>query len=334
MAGKFKLTKRTRIEDLIANPEMTLPESDLCIQEGGDILQFEYDRGEEQKKIQIKPGVYNLTKTAFGIDTVKANFTTKELLTSVQNTSRILKEAHTFFQRLHVYEELNQLKKRGIMLYSAPGCGKTSAISRVVEELIAQDSNTVVINWPTSELHASDVERFLGNYAEFAPECSRLIFIIEDIGGGENESRGRRNEVDSSLLNLLDGVNNVFKIPTLIVATTNYPENLLSALADRPGRFDLMMKLQPPSFEERVALVEFVSKKPLTEDEKKALDEKQTKGVERFSIAHLKEIVIRSRLHDKSLAEVINELVTHSNEYERDFREKKGKGLGFSERFE
>lgn len=329
MAGKFKVVRVTKIEDVISKPEaIELPESDLCIQENGNIVQFEYVRGEEQKKVPVKPGVYNLTKTPFGIDVTKAEFVTRELLTSITNTSAIINEANTFFSKLHIYEELGQQKKRGVLLYSAPGCGKTSAISKVVEELSKADPGTVVINWPTAELYASDVERFLAQYSEFDPSCTRLIFIIEDIGGGEKEGGPRRDGVDASLLDLLDGVNNVFKLPTLIVATTNYPENLLGALANRPGRFDLMLELQPPSYEERVALVEFIAKRPLSQDEKDALNNQKNKGTAEFSIAHLKEIVIRSRLHEKPIDVVIKELIEHTTKYKKDFAKAKPMGIG------
>jgi hypothetical protein len=53
------------------------------------------------------------------------------------------------------------------------------------------------------------------------------------------------------------------------------------------------------------------------------------KGTELFSIAHIEEIVVRSLLHDKSIPQVIKELVDHSARYKRGFEKKKGSmGMG------
>jgi ATP-dependent 26S proteasome regulatory subunit len=135
--------------------------------------------------------------------------------------------------------------------------------------------------------------------------------------------------VTAGLLNLLDGVDVTFKLPTFIVATTNFPENLLESLADRPGRFDLMIELNPPSVAEKIALLEFIAKREASAEEKDAL---AGKGTENFSIAHIKEIVVRSRLHDKTIPVVIKELVDHSKKFKRNFeKERKGLGLGGNE---
>src|SRR5690606_31658097 len=159
----------------------------------------------------------------------------------------IFKEARTFFSRLHVYEKLNRPKKRSVLLYSAPGMGKTSAIEKFCHDAINEDAGTVVLVWPTSEIEPDSVARFLSQSSEYNDKCTRLILIIEDIGGGEREGSHSRSGVTSGLLNLLDGVGLTFRLPTFIIATTNHPENLLSSLANRPGRFDLMAELQAPS---------------------------------------------------------------------------------------
>jgi ATP-dependent 26S proteasome regulatory subunit len=125
---------------------------------------------------------------------------------------------------------------------------------------------------------------------------------------------------------LLDGVGVTFRLPTFIVATTNHPENLLESLADRPGRFDLMLALAPPTHSEKIELLGFISKRALTDEEKECVG---MKGSEDFSIAHLEEIAVRSLLHDKSYKQVVTELVEHTKKYKKNFEDKKGIGLGF-----
>lgn len=323
--GKFKLKQKTRFSDIISGNITELHESDLCFQNEDVILQFEYEKPEEDEKQIIEPGMFELEDTPMGVRCKKVELRTNKLLNEVNNTSAIINEAKTFFNKLDIYKKLERIPKRGVLLYSEPGMGKSSAISQFCRDFIKEDPGTVVLNWPTSEIEANRVSKFLSVSTQYDPKCTRLILIIEDIGGEEYENNGRSNQVDSGMLNLLDGVNVTFKLPTFIVATTNHPENLLGALANRPGRFDLMLELQPPSFEEKVKLLSFIAKREVTEDEKEAL---KIKGVEKFSIAHLEEAVVRSMLHDKTIPQTIKELVEHAEKFNRNFGENKSIGLG------
>ena len=326
----FHIKKIHDLKDAVSKNESFIPESDLSIQVGDHLLQYDYKKSEsQQKSIIIKPGSYNLAKTPVGIDIQPMDFVDKELLTSITNTTKILHEANIFFNNLAIYDELKQPKKRAILLYGSPGQGKSVSIVQSAKDLKKADPNCVVINWPTTELEASHVFKFFTNYSEYAPECSKLILVIEDIGGGSHEGYSRRDEVSSSLLNLLDGINSVFKIPTLILSTTNHPENLMASLADRPGRFDMLLEIVSPPYDERVSLVEFLAKRTLNEEEKEALNGSNNKGAENFSIAHLQEIVIRSRLHQKSINTVVKELIEHSKKFKSDFAKPK-KSAGFS----
>lgn len=327
--GQFILKNKINLSQIDINSLKTLPESDLCLQHGDYILQFDFeDEEEEEEKYKIEPGTFLITDTSNGIVLNKLPLKERNLLENVDNTSRIINEAKTFFKKLHVYEKLNRPKKRGVLLYSKPGMGKTSAIERVCKKLIDEDAGTVVMVWPTSEIEADTVVRFLTVKSEYDSKCTRLVLIMEDIGGGEREGSHSPNSVDSGLLNLLDGIGMVFSLPTFIIATTNHPENLLQSLADRPGRFDLMLQLPPPSLDERISLLEFISKRSISEAEKAALS---LKGVENFSIAHLEEIAVRAELHDKTYEEVIKELLEHSAKFKRDFEDKdKTMGIGFN----
>jgi SpoVK/Ycf46/Vps4 family AAA+-type ATPase len=323
--GKFKIKKITKFEDLVEGQVLELPESDLCFQNETQIVQMKYERPEEDKKYEIKPGVYTFVETSAGLITQKVEIKKRVLLESIDNTKQILNEARTFFNKLHVYEKLGRPKKRGVLLYSSPGMGKTSAIEKFCGDAMAEDAGTVVVIWPTSDIEADSVCRFLTTRSEYTAECTRLVLIIEDIGGGERDGDHGRMAVDSGLLNLLDGVGVVFKLPTFIVATTNHPENLLQSLADRPGRFDLMMQLSPPNHQEKIALLTFISKRELNDEEKEAIG---MKGTEEFSIAHLEEVAVRAELHDKTYRQVIEELVNHSKKYKRNFEDKRSLGLG------
>src|ERR1035437_5600418 len=325
--GKFTIKKITKFADLVEGQVLELPESDLCMQNETSIIQMKYERADDDRKYEVKPGIYTLAESPAGLQTVKMELKQRGLLETFDNTSKIIKEARTFFSKLDVYETLKRPKKRGVLLYSKPGLGKTSAIEKFCGDFVKEDAGTVVIIWPTSDIEADSVCRFLSTRSEYTAECTRLVLIIEDIGGGERDGDHGRSALDSGLLNLLDGVGVTFKLPTFIVATTNHPENLLESLADRPGRFDLMIELLPPPTTEKQALLAFISKRELTGDEKDCVGMKGTEG---FSIAHLEEIAVRSLLHDKTYREVVQELIDHSKRFKKNFEDKKGLGMGMN----
>lgn len=328
--GKFILKKKTSFKSMADGLEQELPESDLCFQDGEHIYQYKFEKPEDESTHEIEPGSFVLTETMSGLALKKLEFKPRNLLETASNTARIMKEASIFFSRLHVYEKLGRPKKRGVLLFSSPGMGKTSAIEKVCSDLMKEDPGTVVVVWPTSEIEADKIVKLLSTNSRYKDTCTRMVLIIEDIGGGERESHRSNSAVDSGLLNLLDGVGVIFRLPTFIIATTNHPENLLASLADRPGRFDLMLKLQPPTHDEKKALMKFICKRDLTPAEEECLG---AKGSEEFSIAHLEEIAVRAELHDKSHAEVVDELIKHKELFKRDFEDKaRGRmGIGFDD---
>lgn len=329
--GKFILKKKTSFKDLAADKVTEVVESDLCFQDGEFIYQFKFEKPEDDVSYEIEPGSFVLSKGMSGLQLKKLEFKPRTLLETASNTARIMKEASIFFSRLHVYEKLGRPKKRGVLLFSSPGMGKTSAIEKVCSDLMKEDAGTVVVVWPTSEVDADDIVKLLSTNSRYTDSCTRMVLIIEDIGGGERESHRSQSAVDSGLLNLLDGVGVIFKIPTFIIATTNHPENLLASLADRPGRFDLMLKLAPPNHAEKIALMKFISRRELTPDEEACLG---IKGTEEFSIAHLEEVAVRAELHDKSYPQVVKELIDHKELFKRDFEERSrnmGIGMGYND---
>src|SRR5581483_12033069 len=178
--GKFVLIKKTKFDDIVAGRVKEMPESDLCFQNETDIVQFKYEKPETEKKFIIEPGTYILSETNAGLRPLKMDLRKRNLLKTIDNTKAIIGEAKVFFSKLAIYEELGRPKKRAVLLYSRPGLGKTSAITEVCHEFIAEDAGTVVFNWPTSAVEADSVNRFLEVFSDYSATCKRLILIIED----------------------------------------------------------------------------------------------------------------------------------------------------------
>lgn len=325
--SKFKVKKITKINDLVEGIAVELPESDLSIETSDSVIQFEYVEEKDQKNVLIKPGCFSMEMGQAHIVLKELELRNYELLESIDNTSQILNESNKFFNRLDVYSKLKREPKRSILLASPPGVGKTAAISKVCEKFL-EDSGTVVVVWDTSAIKSSEVNRFFLRISDFHESVKRMIFIMEDIGGGTVEHYHGAKSVDSSLLNLLDGVGKPFKnTPTFIIATTNNPEQSVGALVDRPGRFDKVIFMDTPSEEESIQLLRFISKKEsLSEEEVRAA---KLAAKEKFSIAHLQEVVVRSLLDDISMLEATVQLVEHKKNYKKEFQQTNSIGLGF-----
>ena len=334
--GKFKILKVTKLDALANQEEKVLPESDLTIQTDKEIIQFEYeDDDNERKKYKIKSGIKTFVNTNAGVIMENVELKTHDLLQSATNTQIIKEEVGKFFKKVETYKKWGKDPKRSILYYSQPGMGKSATISMLAQELIKEDENTIIAFWDTSSLKSSTISSFLSQGSEYEENVSRMILVIEDIGGGNTEDYHGPKGADASLLELLDGSSKTFKIPTFIIATTNTPQTLLKSLADRPGRFDKLIKLSPPEADERVDLVKHIAKRDLTEEEIQALKDidnlKHKGGKLEFSIAHLSEIVIRSEIDDISFKEVIDQMVNHKKLIENVYEEAQ-KGMGLHQR--
>lgn len=309
----FTLKNIVNIEDLKQGDFVS--ESDLALQHSGKLWQFKYTSSRRSRKYTIKPGIWQLSNQNGDMSLSDIELVNKRILPDLVNTKAILDEAKNFFSKLDVYKELDIQPKRGVLLYSAPGFGKSSTISMFCRQAVEEDSGTVVMIWPTSKISADEVQDFLATDSKYSQSATRLIFVLEDIGGGNSESEGAR-AVDSGLLNLLDGMGEAFKLPTFIIATTNTPERLLESLSDRPGRFDLMLQLNPPTADERLRLFEFVAKRNATDEEKAAILDK---SADRLSAAHITEIVVRHRLKDEPVSKIVSDIIKHNAKVKNNF---------------
>ncbi len=320
--GQFKVKKVTNLSDI--GLETTIPESDHSIlTQDNKFVQFEYiEDTNESTKYKVGPGTYVVQKTFRGMELEKTSFVQDKILDSFVHTKDVTERIDCFFKNIHVYyEEGFDVPKRAIMLYGPAGSGKTTIISKVTTEYV-KDNKTAVIVWPSDKFEAYTVKDFIKTF-EYVNGVEKIIFIIEDIGGVEIDQVKMRS--DSSLLSLLDNQEKTFSIPTLIIATTNFPEIFLGNITNRPGRFDDKIAVSYPDSEQRIKLLKFFLKRELTEDETKFMASKKT---EEFSPAHIKEGIIRSRIYDRKLLDVLEELYKEIEHYKSAFT--RSKTMGFN----
>ncbi len=176
---------------------------------------------------------------------------------------------------------LGQSTRKGILLYGPPGTGKTHTIRYLASNLPGH--TTLIIT-------AAQVA-LLAHYMSLARLLQPAIVVIEDvdlIARDRNQMGPCEESLLNGLLNEMDGLKEDADI--LFILTTNRPEQLESALSNRPGRIDQAIEVPLPDDVGRRKLVQLYGRGlPLGET---IVGEaaQRTKGV---SAAFIKELMRR-----------------------------------------
>lgn len=215
------------------------------------------------------------------------------------NTSKYLKKLFAnFFEKSQLLEDKFKKSKRSYLLYSDPGMGKSALIRNFTEFALRTDGTAVVS--VDGDINFNVLTHiFLKPYAE---DVKRIILVIEDFG--KKDSVQNATVFNPSCLNFLDGVAGLFRVPTMILCTTNFAKQLGPQLTNRPGRFNKLIKVLPPTDEEVFELVEGIAQIKMTESQKDAF---RGKGM---TPDHVIEAIIRHELEEISLQQSVNEVLS------------------------
>jgi SpoVK/Ycf46/Vps4 family AAA+-type ATPase len=186
------------------------------------------------------------------------------------------------------YEALGVAWRRGAILVGPPGNGKTHFLRALVHELEVPCLYVQSIAHPYYE-----AEQLLQRIFQRARELRPCILIFEDLDSLIN------HENRSFFLNQLDGFERNHGL--MVIATTNHPENIDSAILDRPSRFDRKYNFPLPELEQRVRFLEIWKDKlqgsgavgGSWDNSSIMVVAQQTEG---FSFAYMKELMVSSLL--------------------------------------
>ncbi|MDE8667958.1 ATP-binding protein [Pseudarthrobacter sp. H3Y2-7] len=136
--------------------------------------------------------------------------------------------------------------KRGILLYGRPGTGKTHTVRHL---LSLSEGSTAILLSGGSLARISDAARM-------ARALQPSIVVLEDCDLiAEDRSFGHGPQpLLFEVLDAMDGLDPDADVA--FVLTTNRPDMLERALAQRPGRVDLAVEIPLPAHAERVRLLE------------------------------------------------------------------------------
>lgn len=322
MPGKFKIKSKINLDQSEVGVE--LPESDFCaLTPSGNFVQLEYIEEENKRKIiPIKPGIWSIVTTMTGLGLSKTEFTKDRMLDSFLHTQHITDKIDSFFNRLHIYKEYGfDVPKRTMLFYGPAGSGKTSLINKACDKYV-KTGNTAIVVWRTDRHEPYDVKQLFKAFTYEGVE--RIILIAEDLGGIEMDQIRIKSE--SSLLALLDNQEKTFTLPTLIMITTNYPENFLANLMNRPQRIDDKIEVGLPDGESRKQLFQFFARpdQTITDD---VLQLVSSKKCSEFTPAHIKEVFIRSAIYEMTLEQCINAISDEIQQYKNAFSKKTKLGI-------
>ncbi|KAI5201116.1 AAA-domain-containing protein [Aureobasidium subglaciale] len=167
------------------------------------------------------------------------------------------------------YEEhmqaLSLTPQKGILFYGPPGCSKTLTAKAVATE---SGLNFIAVKGAElTSMYVGESERSVREVFRKARAAAPSIIFFDEIDsiGSERDSAGTKGlNVLTTLLNEMDGIESLKGV--LVLAATNKPEILDPALL-RPGRFDSLIYIAPPSQSARKEILRIRTRTvPLADD--------------------------------------------------------------------
>lgn len=248
---------------------------------------------EFREKFEIRTGIHFFDQT----DGLRPIPLEDEKFFETETSQYMGKLFKNFFAKSKAISDKFKKNKRAYLLHSDPGMGKSALIRHFCREALKTQGTAVVqVGGEVDFQKLTTI--FLEKYAE---DVERIVLIIEDFG--RRDYANNTSIYNPSCLNFLDGVAGLFRVPTLIICTTNFIEHLGPQLTNRPGRFNKIIRVMPPKDEEVFALIEGISGIKLNNEQKSAF---AGKGM---TPDHVIEALVRHEIEDIALEDCAKEVI-------------------------
>lgn len=183
-------------------------------------------------------------------------------------------------------------------------CGKTSFIRYITNTVLPDETYVIWMDAIPNDFMVQKINALDG----------LKIFILEEVTSYNSNMHGVKD-----LLDFLDG--ELSPINSIIIATTNYPEELQQNLGDRPSRFDMNVEIKEPSPEEcEVFFKSFLGRELLADEV----------PFENLSVAHIKEICLLHKIKKWPLKTCYEKVQIRRKQFKKGFSDKDN--VGFSKR--
>ena len=259
------------------------PESDVAEkeeekkQDPGKLCQYRYfGTGYMPATATLKklpPGCYRIEATPAGAYFNPCDVVTDKLLRLPDSVSDdVIEEVEHFWTLKRVFKKYGFTHKRGFLLWGPPGSGKSCTIAIIIEKMVKQGGIVILADSPSYLGH------MLSSLRSIEPHRP-VVVIWEDLDAVVERY------AESEVLAVLDGEAQIDNM--VCVATTNYPERLDARIANRPSRFDRIVKIGMPNDASRKMYLESKVGTHISPDGTDLVA--ITKD---FSLAHLRELII------------------------------------------
>jgi transitional endoplasmic reticulum ATPase len=168
---------------------------------------------------------------------------------------------------------------KGILIYGPPGTGKTLLAKAVATE---SEANFIQIKGPSLlSMWVGKSEEGVRKIFERARQVAPCIIFFDEIDAlasrrGRDLGTNVTERVLNQMLAEMDGIEALNEI--VVIGATNRPDMLDPAIL-RPGRFDRLVKVMPPTKEERLAIFKVHTRNmPLAKDISLSLLSEKTEG--------------------------------------------------------
>lgn len=158
---------------------------------------------------------------------------------------RIERHTKTFADHADALRAAGRHLKRGLLLHGPPGTGKTLSVMYL----------STLMPERTVLLLTGNALGLVSPACEMARELAPAMLVLEDVDlVAQDRMHGHPTTILFELLNQMDGLNE--DVDIVFVLTTNQPEAIEPALASRPGRIDLAIRMPLPDGEGRSRLLD------------------------------------------------------------------------------